>query len=264
MADLLPLDPHALAVLLDALKDVDALNARARGRRAEPLPGTPGAADLAVHPEARWILSSAGMSIAVAVDHLQAWRQVMRAGVIPTYSGPTLLRGVLESAVMTRWLLEPGADSATRVARGVSAQLADYDERRKFEDAARRNTPGLPDPTPPGKSARARHAELVAARDASGIAKVVVPPWVELCATYGPKGHENLEWLYRLLSAFAHGKPWALHATVMGPSAPVGSVGGLRGGTVAASETMLAGATDLLATLTRVAVGEFEVYVGSR
>jgi hypothetical protein len=33
---------------------------------------------------------------------------------------------------------------------------------------------------------------------------------------------------------------------------------------VAASETMLAGATDLLTKLTRVAVGEFEVYVGSR
>jgi hypothetical protein len=264
MADMLPLDPQALNVLLDALKDVDALNARARGRRGEPLPGTPGAADLAVSPEARWILSSAGMSIAVAVDHLLAWRQVMRAGVMPTYAGPTLLRGVLESAVMTRWLLDPGADSATRVARGVSAQLDDYNERRKFEDAARRNTPGLPEPAPPGKTARARHAELVGARDASRIARVPLPSWVKLCASYGPKGNENLEWLYRMLSAFAHGKPWALHATVMGPTAPVGSIGGLRGGTVAASETMLAGATDLLATLTRVAIGEFEVYVGSR
>jgi hypothetical protein len=46
MVEMLPLDPRAMAVLLDALADVDALNARARGRRAKPLAGSPGAADL--------------------------------------------------------------------------------------------------------------------------------------------------------------------------------------------------------------------------
>ena len=90
-----------------------------------------------------------------------------------------------------------------------------------------------------------------------------MPSYVAPCKSFGPVGDEDLELLYHLLSAFAHGRSWSRHATERGPSSPT-RVPGLLTGSISAHERVLAGATELVARLARAAVGDFEGYVGAR
>jgi hypothetical protein len=80
-------------------------------------------------------------------------------------------------------------------------------------------------------------------------------------AAYGP-GYSDVTWLYRLAIAFAHGKPWALHATSMGPDVPSGTAGVLHG-TVAASDLVVIGTTLRVTDAVEAAVADLERYLGS-
>jgi hypothetical protein len=82
------------------------------------------------------------MAIRNALDHLLAWRSVLRAGVMPAYAHMSLLRTAYEAALLAYWLVEPGVDPATRHARGIAAREADYKERRKSR------SPRAPRPLP--------------------------------------------------------------------------------------------------------------------
>jgi hypothetical protein len=69
-----------------------------------------------------------------ALDHMRAWRAMVHAGEVPIYAHFSLLRTAHESALIALWLLEPNLSAHERRARGVAAQLADYEERRKLEE----------------------------------------------------------------------------------------------------------------------------------
>ena len=68
-----------------------------------------------------------------ALDHVRTWHTLLHAGKVPIYAHMSLLRTAHESAFVALWLVEPGVLADERRARGVAAQLADYDARRKFE-----------------------------------------------------------------------------------------------------------------------------------
>ena len=157
----------------------------------------------------------AATALRAALDHLRAWRALLRAGEVPTYAHISLLRTSHEAGLLAYWLVEPSIDSDTHLARGVAAQAADYDERRKFEQAS-----NMPAP-PTGKLAVDRLADLMDAAQAAGLARldrtgkriltVNVPATVELFDLYErARPGTKAQYLYRLYSGYAHAKQWAV------------------------------------------------------
>ncbi len=265
MADHTQMDPEASAELHRAVARSVAIHERAQRKIGDPRPGSPAAAD-AVIPHARWIITSANMAVGVAADHLFAWKLIVDGRQIPVYAPMTLLRTALEGAVLTRWLVDPRPGALERVSRGVAAQLDDYDERRKFETSvkARAKTEGLLEPLPPsapGKSGADRLAELITARDDAGIPAIKQPGSTDLMMRFGAPDYRDVSSLYRLVSAFAHAKPWALHATSVGPTSPSGTQG-IQGGQVTANDDVIIGTTDLVAGIVETAIGDLERYLG--
>jgi hypothetical protein len=99
---------------------------------------------------------SAATYLSAALDHMRAWRTLLHAGEVPTYAHFSLLRTAHESALIALWLLEPGLLADERRARGLAAQMADYEEKRKFqEDMAVMAVP------PPAQTAAQRPAHLL-------------------------------------------------------------------------------------------------------
>src|SRR5260370_21859733 len=128
------MEPAATDELRRAVNRADEIHVRAQGVPRDPRPGSAAESDGAV-PHARWVLLSANMALGVASDHLTTWKLVVDGRIIPIYSPMTLLRTALEAAVLCRLLVDPRPEPLERVARGVAAQVADYDERRKWEAA---------------------------------------------------------------------------------------------------------------------------------
>lgn len=256
MTDDKTMEPEAVVELRRAVDRADAIRERDRRMVRDPRPGSLASVDAAI-PHARWVQMSARMALGVASDHLTSWKLIVDGRLIPIYSPMTLLRAALEGAVMCRWLVDSRPDPLERVARGIAAQLADYDERRKWEAAigAQERPPGA------GRSGAERLADLVAARDADGIPTVHLPGMTDLAKQFGAPGYRDISGFYRLMSAFAHAKPWALHATKLEPAGP-SSVPGLRGGEVTSSDAILIRATDLVAGLVETAVMDLESYLG--
>src|SRR5829696_7116127 len=111
--------------------------------------------------------SLAATAMAAALDHLRAWRTLLKAGVMPSYAHMSLLRTAHESALLAYWLVEPGLDPDTRRARGIAAQRDDYEERRKFEASA-----GVTTPPSEGKLAEGRLADLMKEARRLGLTQV--------------------------------------------------------------------------------------------
>ncbi|MCW6004616.1 hypothetical protein K1W54_08470 [Micromonospora sp. CPCC 205371] len=179
-----------------------------------------------------------------ALDHIRAWRALLRAGEVPTYAHISLLRTAHEAALLAYWLSEPSIDADTRLARGVAAQAADYDERRKFEQAS-----NMPAP-PTGKLAAERLADLMDAAQDAGLVRldrtgkrilsINIPATVELFDLYErAQPGTKAQYLYRLYSGYAHAKQWAVMLWAQ-QQAPFDD----RGRTIAKTE-----ASDLLAVL---------------
>jgi hypothetical protein len=256
MTDGVPMESKAVGELKRAVERADAIRERLGRMTHDPRPGSQAAIDAAI-PHARWIQMSASVALAVASDHLTSWKLIVDGRVIPIYSPMTLLRAALEGAVMCRWLVDRRPGSRDRVARGLAAQLADYDERRKWEVAI-----GAPErPPSAGKSGADRRADLVTARDSDGIPIVRLPGATDLARGFGAPGYRDISGFYRLMSAFAHAKPWALHATELGPAVPT-AVPGVHGGRVTSSDAILVRATHLVAGLVETAVMDLEWYLG--
>lgn len=256
--DTRPLDPEASTRFTEALARVEGLERRLQiVARAEAESDSRATADGA-SPHARYILMFSGMAMAVAVDHLVAWRRIATSGPIPIYAPMALLRGAFEAAVLVRWLVDRRVAASERVGRGIAAQLVDYEERGKFEADAK-----SPEERPSGmgKSARARHADLVAARRNDGIPIVPMLGPTALAGGYGVPGFRDQRWLFRIMSAFAHAKPWALNATTMGPVTAHGTPGLMRGA-VTTSDIVIVGATTIVVDHVETALLELETYVG--
>jgi len=138
------------------------------------------------------------------LDHLVMWHRLLTAGVQPYASHITLIRGAMEGAVTCRWLIDPREDSAERVRRGVALLLEDYGNRDDFERDF-----GIADAIkPPAKTAADRRAELKAARIAAKIRSTEAPKMTTLFGGYIGLPPARGRAVYRLLSAWAHGKQW--------------------------------------------------------
>jgi hypothetical protein len=190
---------------------VDRFGALVRADRATPSP----ASDDVGQPAGRsaWDLATAAWQS--GGDNLLAWHY-LRLGadpVQPHAAHYTLIRGALEGAVTCRWLVDPYVAPERRRLRGAAAQLEDYAERRKFEDAI-----GVPPFEPPAKSGGQREADfkkllvdadLVAAEAVEDLRTMAM---TDRCRHYALLSRRDGSWLYRVLSAYAHGLQWPLAA----------------------------------------------------
>ena len=119
---------------------------------------------------------------------------------------------------MARWVLDDS--EGNRISRGVSLHYEDLRQRSNFEKAS-----GISDKlSEPARTARDRQDELREAASTaatfgdSGLVLVKVPKYVELARMYpassvpgSPGGSpEDGEWLYRLLSGYAHSRQWVM------------------------------------------------------
>jgi hypothetical protein len=212
------------------------------------------------HALGRFTWELAGQALGVAGDHLETWRRLIEdAHAQPGWAHVTILRGAMETACLCRWLVDPTVSSAERLQRGVAAQLADWDERRKFEE-----TTGVDKRPPRGKAKTAaeRIKKIVDERDASGIGVVRPPLLVDLCRDFAISSLGGLG-AYRLASGFAHGKQWTL--LVSDATAPEGVDANEPGPrSVSASDNVTAVITACAVRTFAVAVSEFEAYTGKR
>ncbi|MBM0256483.1 hypothetical protein [Micromonospora sp. 4G55] len=163
-----------------------------------------------------YAFDQAATALRAAIDHLQAWRALLAAGYMPAYAHFSLLRTVHESALFAYWLTEPSCSAEDRRARGVAAQAADFEERRKLEESI-----GRTEVTPPAKLAIDRLKDLMleatnaglttANRKGQEVLSVPVPATVELFDRYEQVGEGvRAQFIYRLYSGYAHAKQWAL------------------------------------------------------
>ncbi len=198
-------DPAITARLAEALARAprlfDRLHATAK---AGADPGSEAVKDAAVP------LGHHGQILAVdhlssGIEHLVIWNRLLTSGVQPNTVHMTLLRGAMEGAVTCRWLIDPRADSGERIGRGVALLLDDYANRRDFERDF-----GIPPEKvkPPAKTGADRRAELLAARTANKIGVVKVPTMTALFGAYAGLESGPGRAIYRLVSAYAHGKQW--------------------------------------------------------
>lgn len=165
-------------------------------------------------PMATFAFHLAATSITTSLDHLRTVAQVVQTALIPAFALMSLLRTGHECALVAEWLLEPSITDDQRTARGVGAQICDYDERRKFEEAIRRPTP------PGGQLAVDRLSALLRDASARGYTKpnakgvsvgiAPLPSTVDLFDRFEKTITRPGSWLYRYYSGFAHGKQWAI------------------------------------------------------
>ncbi len=206
--------------LVQELNRVEALWARLDGLVVQPPP--PGSAAFVDKNDTLRALAHdlAAMYLRASLDHLRAWRTLLHAGDVPIYAHMSLLRTAHESAFFALWLVEPGVSADERRARGVAAQLASYEERRKFEADLSRATP----PQPPAQTATQRRTQLLALAEQQGLTKInrkgqavlitQLLSAVELFERFEPVPADSKakgSYLYRFHSGYAHAKPWALY-----------------------------------------------------
>jgi hypothetical protein len=214
----MPLAPDvAQALAWDFERLVELQGREAALTFVEPAEGSVAARDLA-DVERAYAHDHAHGCIGAALDHIGTWRFVfVEAKTMPLYGHMSLLRTAHEAALLAEWLMDPAIDDDTRRARGVAVQLADFEERRRFEECT-----GGPRMPLKGKNAAGRIADLMAQAARLGLTKankkgqtvlaIAVPATVELFDLYeevsipGWKGQA----IYRLESGYAHAKQWAL------------------------------------------------------
>lgn len=147
----------------------------------------------------------------IGVDHLVAWRMLrLAAGCRPNFAHLTLVRGAVEGAAVTRWLCDPAIDTAERIRRAAGVQLADYDQRLRFE---RRMSSRLGKPTGRARTAAERMETFERLLDNANVKPIQLPAATDLFARYTlPNDPERLagESLYRLISAMPHAKVWSV------------------------------------------------------
>ena len=252
MDDLLRQDPKATQALVAALGRVPRIREREQALLHDgPLPDS--VADRTRQLQSgRYPEIFASQFLVVAGDNLLTWHAVLHAEVQPAYGHLSLVRTAIECAVNARWLLDPALSAAARIARGLAAQRADYEERRRFEATV----PNRPTVERPAKSAARRMEDLERERVANGIANE------SMNATAASRsylvGSPNGEGAYRLLSAFAHGKQWSLFASekavLLGLNPPPRS----QVGQVAARDDVSVGMTQIAVRTYEAAASDLE------
>ncbi len=213
---------YVLKPLSEILAPLAELWSRLQWLRGGPVPGSPASKDgVTALGQQSWLFASLGAS--VAVDHLESWRRLAEAKLQPMWGHLTLIRGSLESSVLVRYLADPKADQDERIRRGVGVQRADLEERKTYEG---RRVDMI---AAGGQPARVRLADLEKAAKHAGIKPRQRLGATELCARYiDTVKDRDGEYIYRLLSAFAHGQQWQVLAgsefEIEGPAAGLANV----------------------------------------
>lgn len=187
-----------IEALLDALAPIPALYPAGEFvANARPSPESLAALD-ATLPLGSLPMLYAVQNLQVAIDHLLTWNSLfVSARHLPSFAHMTLLRSAIEAAAKARWLVDPKADPALRIARGALCQMESNVEERKFIQLDSGNEM-LPDVIQ-------REVTLQASRDEHGYGK-----GVRTNATAISNSHGLGEWSWRFTSGYAHGLDWAI------------------------------------------------------
>jgi len=252
------IDEKTVERLLRATGEIDVIGqhvGRIRGARS----GSSGSLSEADNqlPHSGYIRGQATIAVSVAYDHLRAWSLIIEGGTLPNYAPMTLVRTALETSALCRWLVDPTLSSMERVARGVSAQLEDHDQRRKFETAI-----GAGEPPEDGaaRGGGQRLRELMRLRDAEGIPPLMFPGPTAIVGMYPPNPKSEGTWPYRLASAFSHGKMWSLVGMNLGSVRAARESG--QSIPLTSDQGILASMTELAVAAAVLAVQDIEGYLG--
>lgn len=199
--------------------------------------------------------------LATGIEHLVIWHRLLTGGSQPFATHMTLIRGAMEGAVTCRWLIDPRQDPAERVRRGVALLLDDYGNRRDFERDFGIDPAAI---KPPAKSGADRYKELQTERESVKIGPIKVPSM-----TYRFGGYIGLRpgpgrAIYRLLSAYAHGKQWKGLTTKIQVVEEATEVRGGKVVKVTANDDMSVMLTALAMKVATSAVDEVDAYCGVR
>lgn len=252
-------DPSITAKLAELLSQAPALFGRlgAVARRGV-LRGSRAAEDGA-SPLGHHVRVLATDHLSIGIEHLVIWHRLLMAGVQPYAAHMTLIRGAMEGAVMCRWLVQQRTDSPDRVRRGVALLLDDYRERRAFEQEIGVTADRL---RPPAKTGTDRLTELQRERDRAGIGRTEIPKMTALFGAYAVPGGPTGRALYRLLSAYAHGKQWKGLTTRFRVVEDVKEVPGVRLVQVTANDDLAVVMTAVGLSTAALALAELETYLG--
>jgi len=195
-------DPQITARLAQTLAQAPTLFDRLGvTARAGVAPGSPAAED-ATSELGHHTRILAIDHLATGLEHLVIWHRLLTGGSQPFAAHMTLIRGAMEGAVTSRWLIDPRQDAGERVRRGVALLLDDYANRRDFERDFGIDPAAIKSPA---KSGADRYKELQAERDAAKIGPIKVPSTTYRFGGYGGLQPGPGRAIYRLLSAYAHG-----------------------------------------------------------
>ncbi len=252
-------DPKATAEIRRLMARVPGLRAREEAVIRADIKGAGSRAELDCrHSLGRFIFELSASAIGVAGDDLDTWHRLIDDALAqPGCAHVTILRGAIETSCFCRWLVDPTVNSAERIRRGVAAQLADWHERDMWERAA-----GVDKMSRVGDwhSGAERVKDLEGKRSAAGVGEMKVPSLVDLCGRYAGEGAFGGGALYRLASAFAHGKQWTL--LVSDAAVPDGADPGQPGPRrVSALDSVSALITLGAVRAFSAAVADFEAYV---
>jgi len=183
-------------------------------------------------PFGKFVRTHGMNALGVADEVLATWREIYQAGIRPISAFASILRTVLETTTMARWLFDPKQASSERIRRGLLAHLEDLDERAKFEKAVPAQFIDIQPPSLPGADglrqllaeARAQGLSVV---DERGRRKPTLSH-VERCAAYAEAPGYGGEAAYRFVSSLAHGMHWSLagvrHEPVLEVAAPFDAI----------------------------------------
>jgi hypothetical protein len=193
-----------------------------------------------------------------ALDHLLAWAGVFIRGQLqPVYAHYTLVRSAIESTATARWLVDPKVDPRVRVARGIGYTITDLVERKRIEQIPwPESAPPRPARSATWRPAVERIANLEERAAVAGLCPLKISH-TDVVARFGPG-----EFVYRVLSAFAHGGLAIPFAASEGgePSEP--DAGGLYTVRTTSKYKLTIDLTDAAVTWARAALVEVFAYHG--
>jgi hypothetical protein len=248
-------DPLARVRLL--LREVPQLDTRVHAAtRQPPAEGSPAAADqdrfdgIGSYP---WVF--AGQVLGVAMDHAEAWVRLFESHGLPQYAHLTLLRATLEAAVTVRWLISAVTPEG-RVAAAVSMLEEDLVDWDRLVDSF----PGSADPDDTAVHAKVL-GEIRAQVAVAGFQTKRPPSTSDRVRDFGVHPGPKTDWIFRILSAPAHGSTWSISLGEVGDEVePL--VRGARTVKVRAHPLLASNATSIVVSTLVAAVTDFERYAG--
>jgi hypothetical protein len=246
------MDATRLAAAMEPLEGLHA--AHQELAQAGPAEGSVAARDEA-RPEGHRIWLIANQMWESAMEHALAWRQLLvKAQYQPRSAHYTLLRATFEGIVTSRYLIDQNVSQAVRISRACAQQLEDWRQRRAFEDRAGSE---LKAPEPPAKRASERMVDLRKSMTASGIIEIKAAHVTDLFDSHG-----DGQWLYRVLSAHAHGLEWSLMSGSIEEVPNAKPRPGSGAAIVSASDSITLGVTELAVMRLNNSLDELRAYAG--